>query len=81
MVISKIVMCITAMKPYSGPECLIGKVALVIGGSTGMFLLLLFKFLSIINHFINPFSRLEIFCTLGFSPTLQFIIKLHTTNI
>lgn len=38
-------MCITAMKPYSGPECLIGKVALVIGGSTGMFLLLLVKFL------------------------------------
>lgn len=49
MVIAKIVMCITAMKPYSGPECLIGKVALVVGGSTGMFLLLIFRFVTVVK--------------------------------
>lgn len=55
-------MCITAMKPYSGPECLIGKVALVVGGSTGMFLLLIFRFVTVVK--IN-----EWILKVRFSPT------------
>lgn len=51
-VIVKIMMWITAMKPYNGSECLVGKVALVVGGSKGLFLLLLFsKILKIVYFY------------------------------
>lgn len=53
LLIVKLASNFTAMKPYNGYECLVGKTVVIIGGSKGMLMVLIKKIITLVQCFLR----------------------------